>query len=134
MTLKTTSPTSGLVAAAFKLYPAWWRERYLEEISGVTEDLLTNGRRPSVLVADLAFGAVRARVGARGMPASHEAWSRRSCAVLTLATAPALAAVIVIAALQQNPVVTRGNCSRGPFPTMALPQRSTSSCSSGCWC
>ena len=87
---------------------AWWRERYLDEVNGVTQDLLTNGRRPSILAANLALGALRTRAGARGMPPSYDAWSRRSCALLTLATAPALAAVVVIASLHQNPAVPLG--------------------------
>jgi hypothetical protein len=105
---KTCSQTSRLITAAFGLYPAWWRERYLDEVSRVTEDLLANGRLPSILAANLALGALRARAGARGMPPSYDAWSRRSCALLTLATAPALVAVVVIAALHQNPAVPRG--------------------------
>ena len=72
---------------------------------------------PPSLPPTFAFGALQARVGARGMPPSYDSWSRRSSAVVALATAPALAAVVVIGLLQQNPVVPVGK----RFPEQTIP-------------
>jgi hypothetical protein len=91
-----------LIAAAFALYPSWWRERYLDEAQQVTEDLVATGRSPWGLASNLAVGAVRARVQAAGMPFSYEAWARRTCAVVALATAPALVVIPVMLTIRQK--------------------------------
>jgi hypothetical protein len=93
---------SRLIAAAFALYPPWWRERYLDEAQSVTEDLIAAGRSSSAMATNLVIGALRARVRAAGMPSSYDAWVRRTCAVIVLATAPALVVVPVTLTVRQR--------------------------------
>jgi hypothetical protein len=97
-----TRNTSRAVAAAFALYPPWWRERYLDEAQSVTEDLIAAGRSPWAMATNLVIGALRARIRAAGMPSSYDAWVRRSCAVIVLATAPALVVVPVTLTVRQR--------------------------------
>jgi hypothetical protein len=88
-----------MIGAAFSLYPSWWRERYLAEVRTVTEDLVAEGRSPVALSTNLALGALRARTQATGIPQTYDAWARRSCGVVVLATAPALAMLVSLWAL-----------------------------------
>lgn len=91
-----------IIAAAFALYPGWWRERYLEEAHCVTEDLVAAGRSPWTMASNLVIGALRARVSAAGMPPSYDAWARRTCAVVALATAPTVVVVTVMLTVRQK--------------------------------
>jgi hypothetical protein len=93
---------SRMIAAAFAFYPAWWRERYLEEAHSVTENLVADGRSPLAVATNLFVGALRARVRAAGMPLSYDAWVRRTCAVVVLATAPALVVVPIVLTIRQR--------------------------------
>jgi hypothetical protein len=97
-----TRDGSRIVAAAFALYPPWWRERYLDEAQSVTEDLIAAGRSPWGMATNLVIGALRARVRAAGMPSSYNAWVRRTCAVVVLATAPTLVVVPVMLTVRQR--------------------------------
>jgi hypothetical protein len=97
-----TRDRSRIIAAAFALYPAWWRERYLDEAQSVTGDLVAAGRSRWAMATNLVIGALRARVRADGMPFSYEVWARRTCAVVVLATAPALVVVPVTLTIRQR--------------------------------
>ena len=93
---------SRIIAAAFGLYPGWWRARYLDEAQSVAEDLVGDGRSPWAVATNLFIGALRARMRAAGMPLSYDAWARRTCAVVVLATSPALVVVPVTLTIRQR--------------------------------
>jgi hypothetical protein len=79
-----------LIATAFRLYPSWWRARYLDEVQVVTEDLAAAGRSRWALTLNLIRGALRARLRAEGMPMAYDLWARRTSTVVALATVPCL--------------------------------------------
>src|ERR1700730_17498643 len=56
------------LSIALRLYPKWWRDRYLDEAQVVTNDLVATGRSRWRIATNLAFGAMRARLSAAGMP------------------------------------------------------------------
>jgi hypothetical protein len=93
------------VNIALKLYPPWWRDRYLEEAQTVTGDLIKAGRSPWRIALNLSGGALRARLTARGMPLEAEPWASRTRASIVLATAPALLVVPLMLTIQQVPAV-----------------------------
>ncbi|HEX3334611.1 MAG TPA: hypothetical protein VHS57_09730 [Acidimicrobiales bacterium] len=108
-----------LIDAAFGLYPRWWRDRYLDEVHRITEDLVAGGRSRWALAGNLAVGAVRARVRGAGMPASYDLWARRSAAVVALATAPGLVAIALVASIRQAPLRPSQVAATTPAATAA---------------
>jgi hypothetical protein len=79
-----------LITAAFRLYPNWWRERYLKEVQVVIDDLAAAGRSRWAITLNLVIGALRARLRAEGMPRTYDLWARRTSTVVALATLPGL--------------------------------------------
>jgi len=86
-----------LIAAAFRLYPKWWRARYLDEVQVVTEDLAAAGRPRWALTLNLIIGALRARLRADGMPMVYDLWARRTSTVIALATVPGIGTLVLLA-------------------------------------
>jgi hypothetical protein len=79
---------STLVDAAFGCYPAWWRERYEEEVRAVSSDLIEAGRSPFRVAINLFGGAVRTGTFAKGMPKVYELWATRTRVSIASATLP----------------------------------------------
>lgn len=80
--------TGPVIDLALRCYPAWWRDRYSEEVRLVSRDLTLEGRSPLKVGFDLLIGAVRARSSADGMPRSYGLWSSRAKASIATATLP----------------------------------------------
>ena len=97
----------GAVNTALKLYPPWWRDRYLEEAQAVTGDLIEAGGSRWRISLNLSGGALRARLTAKGMPMEAEPWASRTRASIVLATAPTLAVVPVMLTIRQVPALPR---------------------------
>jgi len=91
-----------LIAAALRLYPNWWRERYLDEVEVVTEDLAAAGRSRWALILNLVIGALRARLRADGMPMAYDLWARRTSTVVALATLPGIVTLALFAASRRQ--------------------------------
>jgi hypothetical protein len=84
-----------------RLYPAWWRERYADEVEQCSGDLVEAGRASWRISLGLFWGAVRTRVSARGMPNTPELWAARARACLMVAAAPVFVVVPFFAAIRQ---------------------------------
>jgi hypothetical protein len=93
------------VKGAFKLYPPWWRDRYLEEAEAITEDLINAGTSRLRITLNLSFGAIRARLSAKGMPREYELWANRARSSIVLATAPTLIAAPLMLTIRQVPAI-----------------------------
>ncbi len=91
--------TPFLAKWVLRAYPSWWRERYGEDQEMFVADLAADRRPLRRAVADLALGAVRARLHPVGMPKSVPAWRDRTQASVAWATVPALAALLLITAV-----------------------------------
>jgi hypothetical protein len=76
------------IELAIRCYPAWWRERYADEVRLVAQDLEGEGRSTARVMVDLLGGALRARSRARGMPKSYGLWSARTRVSIATATLP----------------------------------------------
>ena len=63
---------------ALRLHPKWWRDRYLDEAQVVTNDLVATGRSRWRIATNLAFGAMRARLNAAGMPLEYDRRAART--------------------------------------------------------
>ena len=100
---------TGTATLALKLYPPWWRDRYLEEAQAITGDLIEAGDSRWRIALNLSGGALRARLTARGMPMQAGPWASRTRASIVLATAPTLVAVPVMLAIRQVPALPRGS-------------------------
>jgi hypothetical protein len=103
------STRGGAVNTAFKLYPPWWRNRYLNEAQRVTDDLIESGRSRWRIASNLSGGALRARLTAGGIPMEAEPWARRTTASIALATAPTLAAIPLMLTVRQVPAIPGGS-------------------------
>jgi hypothetical protein len=99
----------GTLNAAFKLYPSWWRDRYLEEAQAVTSDLIEAGSSRWRIALNLSGGALRARLTARGIPREIEPWASRTRASIVLATAPTLAVIPLMFTIRQVPALPDGS-------------------------
>ena len=95
----------GAVNTALKLYPPWWRDRYLEEAQAITGDLIEAGGSRWRIALNLSGGALRARLTAKGMPMEAEPWASRTRASIVLATAPTLAVVPMMLTIRQVPAL-----------------------------
>jgi hypothetical protein len=95
----------GGVKGAFKLYPPWWRDRYLEEAEAITEDLINAGSSRLRITLNLSFGAIRTRLSAKGMPREYELWANRARSSIVLATAPTLIAAPLMLTIRQVPAI-----------------------------
>jgi len=80
--------SASAVDLAIRCYPAWWRERYGEEVRTISGDLTADGRSPAIVTLNLLQGAVRARSRAQGMPKIYELWSARTRISIAAATLP----------------------------------------------
>jgi hypothetical protein len=89
------------VSLALRLYPLWWRERYADEVEVVAADLLEHGRPLGTMTAGLVWGAVRTRVGARGMPQDADLWGARARASMVVAVAPAIVVLPLLFTMRQ---------------------------------
>jgi hypothetical protein len=96
------------VARTLRLYPPWWRDRYGEEVGVVADDLAESGRSLGPMLAGLIWGALRARLGARGMPANPDLWEARARASMVLAAAPVLVVVPLVLTIRQSARRTLG--------------------------
>jgi hypothetical protein len=85
--------TNEAIELAVRCYPAWWQERYADEVRLVAQDLAAEGRSTARVTADLLGGALRARSGARGMPKRYGLWSARTRVSIATATLPWLLVV-----------------------------------------
>jgi hypothetical protein len=112
-------PNGGLANSALKLYPAWWRDRYLEEAQTVTHDLIEAGRSRWRIALNLSGGALRARLTATGMPPDVEPWVSRTRASIVLATAPTLAVVPLMLTIRQVPALPNGSAWTSPNSHLA---------------
>lgn len=74
------------VDVALGCYPAWWRQRYGDEVRLVVADLMGQGRTARSLAADLARDALRTRMHARGMPHVPDLWAARTRHLLAVAS------------------------------------------------
>jgi hypothetical protein len=77
--------------AALVCYPAWWRERYGDEMVVVVEGLASEGRPSWRIASNLVAGALRARLRATGSPRSTDLWVDRTNAAVLVATVPLFA-------------------------------------------
>ena len=111
--------TGGAVSTAFKLYPPWWRDRYLEEAQTVADDLIEAGGSRWRIAANLSGGALRARLTARGMPMEERPWASRTRASIVLATAPTLAVVPLMLTIRQVPALPDGGGGTMAFSHLA---------------
>lgn len=96
------------VGIAFRLYPKWWRDRYLDEAQAVTDELAVSGRSRWRIAMNLVFGAMRARLDAAGMPLQYDLWAARTRATIVLATAPALVVMPLMLTIRQVPANPTG--------------------------
>jgi hypothetical protein len=85
--------TDKAIELAVRCYPAWWQERYADEVRLVSQDLAAEGRSTAKVTLNLLGGAVRARSGGQGMPMSYRLWSARTRASIATATLPWLLVV-----------------------------------------
>ena len=76
------------VDLAIRLYPAWWRERYADEVRVVADDLAGDGRSVARITYSLLRGVMRARTTAQGMPRTYALWSTRTRVSIAAATLP----------------------------------------------
>ena len=80
--------TARLLHAALACYPAWWRDRYGDEMEVVVDGLASEGRPPWRIAANLLSGALRARLRGTGSPPNAELWVDRTKAAILVATVP----------------------------------------------
>ena len=109
MTKATVTKGGAVNIALLKLYPPWWRDRYLQEAQRVTGDLIDAGGSRWRIALNLSGGALRARLTARGMPMEIGPWASRTRASIVLATAPTLAVIPVMLTIRQVPALPDGN-------------------------
>ncbi len=76
------------VEAALSCYPAWWRDRYADEVRSLSAELRSDGRAASRITFDLVRGALRVRASAEGMPRVHDLWATRTQLSIAVATLP----------------------------------------------
>lgn len=120
------------INAALALYPAWWRDRYGEEVRTVSADAVAGGQSLLRVTTGLTVGAIRSRATGAGMPQQFPVWARRTRACIVVATIPALVMLPLIFFTfkqgQQNhlPLVSSsslseaGHIAYGAFGIMAL--------------
>jgi len=80
--------TPRLLDAALACYPAWWRERYGDEMGVVVDGLTSEGRPSWRIASNLVAGALRARLRGTGAAPSTELWVDRTKAAILVATVP----------------------------------------------
>jgi hypothetical protein len=88
------------IRAAMALYPRWWRERYEAEQKAFMQDLRGEGRSLGRATANLAAGAVSARLRPTGMPRTVSAYRDRARASIAWAMVAAWALLRPLEALQ----------------------------------
>jgi hypothetical protein len=95
--------SSRSVRWALRCYPSWWRERYGDEVSAVSCDLVSEGRSAYSVSFSLVRGAIASWTQGRGMPRKYELWSRRTRDSIAAATLPLmlLAPLVVYATAGQ---------------------------------
>lgn len=89
---------SRITLLSLRAYPAWWQERYRDEMDAVVGGLMEDGRSSIRISLNLLGGSLRARLLGTGAPASRELWSLRTKTSLLVATLPWFA-VIPLAAI-----------------------------------
>jgi hypothetical protein len=104
------------IKLALSCYPAWWRERYGDEVQVHAADMLADGRSPMALSISLLWGAARARWSARGMPRDYRVWAARNRVSIAAATLPWLLLVPIA-------TFTIGNQKLGPTAVQDGPGR-----------
>ena len=102
-------------------YPSWWRERYGADQEAFVEELGNDHRRLGRAVIDLAVGALRVRLSPSGMPQSVEAWRDRARASIAWATVPALAALLLVVAVETH--AFRSSIAAGPHTPLSAAGR-----------
>ena len=110
---------AGAATIAWKLYPPWWRDRYLEEAQAITGDLIEAGDSRWRIALNLSGGALRARLTARGIPMEAGPWASRTRASIVLATAPTLVAVPAMLTIRQVPALPDGSGLTAPSSHLA---------------
>jgi hypothetical protein len=85
--------TRKAIELALRCYPAWWQERYADEVRLVSQDLAAEGRSTARVTLNLLLGALRARSGAQGMAKSYGQWTARTRVSIATATLPWLLVV-----------------------------------------
>lgn len=96
---------ASVVDVALRCYPAWWKERYADEVRLVTADLETEGCSTILLAADLMRGAIRARTRAEGMPEVERLWAARTRLSIAAATLPWLVAAPLVLITMGGPLL-----------------------------
>jgi hypothetical protein len=79
------------VELALRCYPAWWTERYGEEMRTVIDDLNDEGRSETRIAFGLIRDAMRSRFRARGMPQNFGLLAMRTRTSVAAGTLPWLA-------------------------------------------
>jgi hypothetical protein len=80
----------GGIDAVLRLYPAWWRARYGDEVRTVSSDAVAGGQSTRGVIIGLLFGAIRLRATGAGTPRQSERWARRTRACIIVTMAPVL--------------------------------------------
>jgi hypothetical protein len=83
--------SSSFIDLALRCYPAWWTERYGEEMGAVIDDLKAEGRSENLIALGLFRGALRSRFQARGMPHAFGLLATRTRTSVAIGTLPWLA-------------------------------------------
>jgi hypothetical protein len=103
--------TTTAIELALRCYPAWWQERYADEVRLVSQDLAAEGRSTARVSLNLLAGAIRARSRAQGMPKSYGLWSARTRVSIATATLPWLLVAPFMMSTVGNP---KFHSSEGP--------------------
>jgi hypothetical protein len=90
-----TSP-SKITLLSLRTYPAWWQERYRDEMDAVVDGLIEDGQSSFRISFNLLWGSLRARLLGTGAPASRDLWSRRTQTALLVATLPWFAMIPLV--------------------------------------
>jgi uncharacterized membrane protein YidH (DUF202 family) len=93
---------SKITLLSLRTYPAWWQERYRDEMDVVIDGLLEDGQSPLRISFNLLGGSLRARLLGTGAPASRQLWSRRTQTALLVATLPWFAMIPLVAIFSAN--------------------------------
>jgi hypothetical protein len=88
--------SSKLTLLSLRTYPAWWQERYRDEMDAVIDGLAEDGQSSLRISLNLLGGSLLARILGTGAPASRPLWSRRTQTALLVATLPWFAMIPLV--------------------------------------
>jgi hypothetical protein len=106
-----------IIDVALRCYPAWWRERYGDEMRATIESLEHDGRSQFRIAVGLLRDAFRSHLQARGMPSTYGLLSTRTKASIATATLPWMAVIpLVLAVTGPTKLSSRGGVVNAGYP------------------